>query len=176
MKLIGHLLTCVILGTISALLIQHPIALITCPLIGILSDEIWFNDIWLIKRLWRKLRGRCPMCGGPWVKKPPTPLDIYSYSPTCRPCAKVLLAGRLYGAGNKKLRNMCEYRDQDTTRMSTGLSRQQSQRGRSSRSSLRQPQVLEARSQTRHHPNGCRQGTRAALANSERQNEAHVLL
>jgi len=111
MRLIGHLLTSALLGIIAALIIQHPIALVTCPPIGYASEFLWFpEERWWLKRIWRKLRGRCPMCGKPRMPKAKrnNPLDIYSYAPTCRSCAKILLGGSLYGAGKARLRQICE--------------------------------------------------------------------
>jgi hypothetical protein len=114
MRLIGHLLTCGLLGSIAALLIQHPVALITCPPIGYASCWLWFpEERWWFTQVWRRLHGRCPMCGGPRLMKGfrNNPLDIYSFGPMCRRCTKACNWGRMYGAGPKKLREICERTD-----------------------------------------------------------------
>lgn len=112
-RLIGFLLTVMIFAGLASQAPTIWMALLLCPGIGYSAAWLWLPEVrwrcrlW-IKKWWRKLRGRCPMCGEPRSKKPPNPLDIYSFSPTCRPCAKILLAGRLYGMGNRKAHEVCD--------------------------------------------------------------------
>lgn len=108
-RFLGFCITVVLLAVLAGITIQHPIALLLAPVIGYGSAHVWLPEQrWRLRQLWRKLRGRCPMCGGRWIKKPPSPLDLYSYAPTCRSCAKTLLGGTLYGAGPARLRKICE--------------------------------------------------------------------
>jgi hypothetical protein len=55
---------------------------------------------WRLTRWWRKLRGRCQMCG----ERPPAVAkagDTHSMGPHCRICNKRLAFAQLYGMGPK---------------------------------------------------------------------------
>lgn len=53
---------------------------------------------------WRKLRGRCVLCG---VRRPMYhPTDIYTLGQYCRRHNKDLHYAKLYGAGARKLKQM----------------------------------------------------------------------
>lgn len=62
------------------------------------------------KLLWRRLTRSCIYCGSkPRVTA--NPRDVYARRlNACRRCNKVLAFGELYGAGQAKLRKMCEGR------------------------------------------------------------------
>jgi len=64
--------------------------------------------IWRLKRIWRRLIRSCVYCGEKH-RVTANPNDVYARRlNACRKCNKVLSFGELYGAGQRKLRQICE--------------------------------------------------------------------